>query len=256
MKPLKQKFLLYGLITCNLMVILIICGVLYQGEIQDDYPLVIFLLIALGFFVYLFVLTIRATSVLLLGDQHSESEKLINFCDTCLLGAQLSSQIVPSVLLEQDSPRGRLQLKRLKGSFFNPPRIVIVLNLQRLLHNNEGEVLLLCSNLNRVLFLLRHINRMQQIDVVFNHLDQLQGYKEFVTQGDSEAEYSAEVSIAQQLSALQNSTKALLTYPPANFMHYLAFTHSIPTVSRIIEKMLNDLLLSDKDAHARVYLRA
>ena len=256
MKHLKRNILLYCLAACNIAIFTMICILALGNEVKNYYLLLIFLVIVLVFLSYLYWLTKHTTSVLLLGDPHSDSEKLINGCDSSLLGEQLSSQIIPSSLLQQDSPRARLQLKRLKGSFFNPPRIVIVLNLQRLLQNNEGEVLLLCSNLNRVLFLLRHTNRMQQIDVVFNHLDQLQGYKEFVTLRDSEAEYSAEVSIAEQLTLQQNSTKALLAYPPANFMLFLAFTHSIPTVSRIIEKMLNDLLLTDKNAHARVYLRA
>ena len=256
MKHLKQNILLYCLVTCNVAIFSMICILAFGNEVKNYYLLLIFLVVVLVFLSYLYWLTKHTTSVLLLGDAHSDSEKLINSGDASLLGEELSSQIIPSPLLQQDSPRTRLQLKRLKGSFFKPPRIVIVVNLPHLLQSNEGEMLLLTSNLNRVLFLLRHAKRTQQIDLVFNHLEKLSGYNEFVTQADGLNEYSAIESIAQQLSAVQNSTKALLTYPSANFMLFLAFAHSIPTISSVMEKLLSDLLLTDKKANARVFLRA
>ena len=256
MKHLQQHILLYCLAACNIAIFTMICMLAFGNTLKNYYLLLIFLVIVLVFLSYLYWLTKHSTSVLLLSDAHSDSEKLINSCDASLLGEELASQIIPSALLQQDSPRTRLQLKRLKGSFFKPPRIVIVLNLQHLLNSNEGELLLLTTNLNRVLFLLRHARRTQQVDVVFNHLEKLSGYREFVTQADGISEYSATQSIAQQLGAQQNSTKALLAYSPEDFMLYLAFTHSISTISAVIEKLLNDLLLSDKKANARVFIRA
>jgi hypothetical protein len=256
MKHLKKNLLLYSLAACIVAILALIYIISSEEKDSYYYPLLVFLVITLVFLTYLYWLTKHSTSVLLLGGPHSDNEKLINSCDASLRGDQLSSQIIPSSLLEQDTPRARLQLKRLKGSFFKPPRIVIVINLQHLLQSHEGQILLLTTNLNRVLFLLRHSYRMQQIDVVFNHLEKCQGFIEFLAHSDGIGEYSAEEPILEQLSAQQNSTKALLACQPANFMAFLAFAHSIPTISELMEKLLNDLLLTAKKAHARVYLRA
>lgn len=255
MNHVKQNILLYSLAACNIAIFTLIFLLALRNELKNYYLLLIFLIIVLCFLSYLYWLTKHSTNVLLLGDINSESEKLINSSDASLLGEQVSSQVIPNSLLQQDSPRARLQLKRLKGSFFKPPRIMIVVNLWHLLQNNEGQVLLLTTNLNRVLFLLRHAKRTQQIDVVFNHLERYVGFSEFVAQADGIREFSAETSMLDQLNALQNTTKALLAYPPENFIRYLTFSHSIPTIAKSIEKLLNNLLLTDKVAHARVYLR-
>jgi hypothetical protein len=209
---------------------------------------------ALIFFGYLLWVLDHATRVLVLGDNASDIEKLIANNDAILLGEQLRTQIIPKALIEQESPRARFHIKAFKGSYFYPPRILISINICSLLEGNEGELVLKSIQLNRILELLRHKKRLQKIDVIFNHMDKLEGYHEFKNAADIAMTFSSYLPLGPQLASAQNTTKALLDNTTFHFMQFLKFAHGIPDLSNTIDKLLADLLLVDKEANSRVFL--
>jgi hypothetical protein len=205
------------------------------------------------FFCYLLWVKVYATKVLVLGDNTSDSEKLLTHNDGILLGEKLRAQIIPKALFKQESPRARFQLKTFKGSFFAPPRILISMNICSLVEANEAELVIKSMQLNRVFELLRHKSRTQKIDVVFNHMDKLVGYREFKNATDNAMNFWSYLPLAPQLLAAQNTTQALLENHTSQFFQFLNFAHKIPDLSSAIDTLLADLLLVDKEAGSHVY---
>lgn len=255
MTHLKRNFLLYCLAACILVILLIV----YLGFLYADIPHIYwFALLPFSivlFLVYLYWLTKYATRLLIIGDQARACEQLVNEADSCLQGEHLFTQILPFSLLKQESPRTKTQLTRLKGSFFCPPRLMIALDVHQLWQSNDAEILLLCTNINRVLSILQHRFRKQQIDFVGVNLRAFEGFTEFTALPPCIDEMRAELSISSQLNAHQNSSKALLNLNPQQFMSYLSFSHFIPALASLVEKRLEEFLLTNSDAKAKVYLR-
>ena len=214
----------------------------------------IIVVIIAALFAYQIWLMFRSPKVLVIGDKHVNNEKLITDYDTHLIDEYLSINIVPRAIIEQDSPRGRQVLKRLKGSHFSPPRLLITINIKQLLNSDDSELTLLSMNLNRVLHQLKHESRHQQVDVVFSHMNELPGYNEFKGVAPLSMQFSANKPLEDQLYNIQNTTKALTEYPSASFMQFLTFSQFIPVLSAATDKLLSELLLTGSSANTRVYL--
>jgi hypothetical protein len=215
--------------------------------------LVLSSIIALIFFCYLLWITNHATKALVLGDNTSDSEKLITEHDGIFLGEQLRTQIIPHALFEKESPRANYHIKTFKGSYFVPPRIIISINICSWLEANEAQRLLKSMHFNRVLELLRHKKRRQKIDVAFNHMDKIVGYQEFINVADNDMIFWSFLPVGPQLISAQNTTQALLKNHTPQFLHFLNFAHKIPNLSSAVDTLLADLLLVDKEANSRVY---
>lgn len=207
------------------------------------------------FICYLLWVKAYNAKTLLLGDyfRDHDNEKIIEQYDTQLLDGQLSTQIIPRAILEQDSPRARDQLKRLKGSYFFPPRIIVNINVNNLLSRDDARQVMLIHNLNRVLHLLKHRGKRQKVDLIINDMQSLDGYKEFSQLFNKTMRFSVKSTLKIQFEALQDSSKALLEYPTDNFLSYLKFANSMPTCIEQIDMLLNNLMLTGYDSNSEVF---
>ena len=197
-----------------------------------------------------------ATQLLVLGDQYSDKESLVSNCDQGILGVQLRAQIIPTALLDHDTPRTRFHLARLKGSWIRPPRIVIAVNAERLSQTSEGEKMQLLFNLNRVLHLLRHNNSHQQIDIIFSRMENFPGYNEFTTVADCRMRFSTSLSMRTQLESKNNYCKALLSLPASRFMQFLRFLHNVKALTEAMDRIVAELLLECGEPGSQIYFAA
>ncbi len=211
-------------------------------------------IVVIVLFSYQLWLAMRSPKMLIIGDKQVNNEKIITDYDINLFDESTSINIVPQAVIDQDSPRGRQLLKRLKGSFLRPPKLLITMNIKQLLKNNEGELTVLSINLGRVLHQLKHEKRRQQVDVIFSHMNEITGYVEFKGVASLSMQFSTQSSLEEQLYKAQNTTDALTEYPAENFMQFLAFSRFIPNLSATADKLLSDLLLTGKSANTKVYL--
>lgn len=247
---------LVGLLCLVLVIILLSLSATFESNYSIALLIILLLVVIViaGLFCYQIWIAMRAPKVLIVGDRQVNNERIITDYDTSLIDESTSVNIVPTAVIEQDSPRGRQLLKRLKGSFLKPPRLLVTLSIKQLLQTNEGELTLLSMNLNRVLHQLRHEGRRQQIDVVFSHMNTIVGYNEFKGVAPTMGPLTAKSSIESQLFTLQNTTAALTEYPAENFMHFLSFSHFIPDLAATSDKLMSDLLLTGELSNTNVYL--
>lgn len=212
------------------------------------------LLVILGclFFCYLLWVRVYGVKVLLLGDHSYDKDSLIDNYETQLLDGQLHTKVIPQVILENDSPRTRAQLRRLRGSFFFPPRLIINLNISQLLGNDAAQQVLLTHNLNRVLHLLRRLFDEQKVDVIINSMETQEGFYEFSNVVNKPMRFNAQSKLKDQFSALQNSSQALVEYPSDTFLNYLKFAHNMPKFLAIIDTLLVNLMLTEFDSNSEV----
>ncbi|WP_133470996.1 hypothetical protein [Paraglaciecola marina] len=252
MNNFKYFFLFISLVLLTALILVVI-----DSTIQYNHWILITLttlsVTVIAFFIYLQWISTYSARVILIGDHYSYCEDLIKRCDNSLEGEHLRTQILPASLLETDSPRARYQLKTLKGSFFFPPRLVIAINFEQFFKANDAEKLILVTNLNRVLGLLKHNKRKQQIDLVFTQMQELSGYNEFSNQLNKSVPYSTSLPIIQQLKQNVNTTQALLDFTPSNFILFLKFRHNLSSLSTTIDGLISDLLLVSQKPKSLVY---
>lgn len=253
MNSLKQYILI---ISIGILVLIAELVLLYFIPTNNNWFFIAILLlsvITIACFSYFYWVVTRSHRVLLLGDQYSDSETLINRCDSCLEGEHLKTQILPTALLEHDSPRARSQLKTLKGSLFCPPRLVIAINMSQFFEANTGEKLILTTSLNRILETLKHKHRRQKIDLVFTHMQKLTGYIEFSRLVNGPVQYTTSSPMIEQLGQSVDTKQALIECTPPSFMLFLSFMHELPSISKTIDSLIADLLLTAQEPKSSVY---
>jgi hypothetical protein len=213
------------------------------------------MLVTLGaiFFCHLLWVRAYAVKVLLLGGHSHDKEKIIEQYETQLLDGHIHTQIIPLVILEQDSPRTRAQLRRLRGSFIYPPRNVINININQLLSNDEAQQALITHNLNRVLHLLKHRLDKQKVDVIINTMETQDGFYAFSNLVNKPMRFKAIPTLQKQFIALQNSSLALVEYSPESFLNYLKFSHNMPVFLTIIDTLLTNIMLTGFDSNSEVF---
>jgi len=256
MSKLHRDILLGGLGLIVLVAFLSLVLLLDWEKFSDDLLLNLSLtvLVIFGGIFFCYLLWVRAygVKVVLLGDHAYDKESLIDNYEIQLLDGQLHTKIIPQVILEKDSPRTRAQLRRIRGSFFFPPRVVIKLNINQLLSNDEAQQVLLTHNLNRVLHLLKRRLDEQKIDVIINSMGSQQGFNEFSELASQAMRFSASSKLKEQFIALQNSSQALGVYPSESFLNYLKFSHNMPVFLTILDTLLTNLMLSGYDSGCEV----
>lgn len=229
----------------------------YDGPNLTLYGLLLIVTIVFTtmFFCYLLWVRLNGVTLILIGDHYanSDNQDVIDSLDIAMLNHPTRVQIMSKVALEQDSLKIRLHLQQLKGSFFYPPKILINLNINSLLLSDKAQVFLLTANLNRVLEQLRHWRTEQKIDLVVNTMQSVDGYNEFSDISGRPMHFNAKSNLHQQLRKLQNSTKSLIKFSPANFLNYLKFAHTMPSFLAQIDELLANLLIANEDADTHVY---
>jgi hypothetical protein len=215
--------------------------------------LIILVTLGIIFVCHLFWMRTSAVKVLLLGTHSLDKESIINQYETQLLDGHIHTQIIPQVILDQDSSRTRAQLRRLRGSFFYPPRVVISLNINQLLLNNEAQQTLLTYNLNRVLHLLKRSGDEHRVDVIINTMTSVDGFYEFSNLINKPMRFKTIPNLKEQFTELQNSSQALLEYPSETFLNYLKFAHNMPLFLTTIDTLLTNLILTGFDSNSEVF---
>jgi hypothetical protein len=211
-----------------------------------------------GYGFYFFWKRSRIQSLLIIGDEFSGKEELAESCTSSPSGNFLSPQIVSSALLNTDSPRARLQLQQLKGSSIAPPHILIAVNAGHFCRSNEGEQMLLTQNLNRLLYLLRHDDQYQRIDLAFTHTEKIPGYEHFsrwASYQQKPLSFTPEQSLLRQLETYKNYSRALIQLAPNEFLGTISFFNAMPTHMGLLNKLIENLLLTDRfSTQTRIFL--
>jgi hypothetical protein len=215
--------------------------------------LIVLVVLEGAFFIGLLLVKKNSVKVLLLGVHSYDNESLIDNYETQILDGQLHTKVIPQVILENDSPRTRAQLRRLRGSFFFPPRVIISININQLLQNNEAQQVLLTHNLNRVLHLLKRRFDEQKVDVIINSMGTQEGFCEFSNLVNKPMRFKAFSKLKEQFVSLQNSSQALVEYPSDTFLNYLKFAHTMPIFLTIIDTLLTNIMLSEFDSNSEVF---
>ncbi|MFT6778218.1 MAG: hypothetical protein ACJAV1_002155 [Paraglaciecola sp.] len=256
MSKLHRDMLLGGLglivLGTFLSLVLFINWATFNNDLLLNLSLTILVIFGCIFFCYLLWVRAYGVKVLLLGDHSYDEESLIDNYEIQLLDGQRHTKIIPQVILEKDSLRTRAQLRRIRGSFFFPPRVVINLNINQLLLNDEAQQVLLTHNLNRVLHLLKRRLDEQKIDVIINSMGTQEGFYEFSNLASQPMRFSALSKLKEQFDALQNSSQALGEYPSERFLNYLKFSHNMPVFLTIIDTLLSNIMLSGYDSNCEV----
>jgi hypothetical protein len=256
MSKLHRDMLLGGLgliiLGTFLSLVLLIDWATFNDSLLLNLSLTLLVILGGIFFCYLLWVRVYGVKVLLLGDHSYDKESLIDNYEIQLLDGQLHTKIIPQVILEKDSLRTRAQLRRIRGSFFFPPRVVINLNINQLLLNDEAQQVLLTHNLNRVLHLLKRRLDEQKIDVIINSMGTQEGFYEFSNLASQPMRFQALSKLKEQFVALQNSSHALGEYPSERFLNYLKFSHNMPVFLTIIDTLLSNIMLSGYDSNCEV----
>ncbi|TQV88490.1 hypothetical protein [Aliikangiella coralliicola] len=177
----------------------------------------------------------------IIGDEDCDPEQMINllFVEGGNLQAQqlpdrekLEAHIIPDFLITDQSPKAKLQLLQLKGSWFAlKPKILIVVKVQQLMQMETEQIRKYVFDLNQVAKQLSFWKRKSAISVYVRQTDSIKGYANFIQCNSALSDFSMlhfeiQDTLNSQIDRLRPGLlKAITRFTVERFISLLDFYH-------------------------------
>lgn len=234
-------FLILLLCVCIVFVVLIF-------NIKPDQTSIRYVFLGGGIFSALFLVVVLAylvlsqinrgekdlQPVLVLGDDHSGKERLVETYTERHIAQRIYPQIMPSAALRDHSRQTRGNMQRLWSTLFatQVPRVVIALNGADLSSVSSEALTDLAERMKEKIEMLSNIRKSAEVDVALTYMEQIDGYAAFaelLSTKNIPLKLQAWDSLETQVSHYkQYLSIALTTLSAEAFLQLLAFFHHAP----------------------------